>query len=180
MQIKNIKNFPGYAVSEDGDVFSLNYNHTGTVKKLKTSSTNCGYKIVCIRKNKRPYWKLVHRLVAQAFIPNLENKSDINHKNGIKTDNRVENLEWVSKSENMLHAYHVLCIEPFLKNKKGKLCPTSKIILQIKDDKIIAEFYGTAEAQRITGINSGQIWKCCCGKQKESCGYEWKYKDKND
>ena len=177
MQIKNIKDFPGYVVSEDGTVYSLNYNNTGTVKELKTSTTHCGYKIVCLRKNKRPCWKSVHRLVAKAFIPNPDNKNCVNHIDGDKSNNCVKNLEWVTHSENMVHAYRVLHIEPFLKNKKGRLCPTSKIILQIKDDKIIAEFYGTGEAERITGINSGQIWKCCCGKQKESCGYKWKYKE---
>ena len=71
-----------------------------------------GYYEVGLRKNGIKKYYLVHRLVAQEFIPNPENKPQINHKNGIKTDNFIENLEWVTNSENILHAYRVLGRKP--------------------------------------------------------------------
>ena len=176
METRKIKNFPGYIVSEFGDVYSVNYGHTGISKKLKQKPTRCGYFIVGLYKNKKAYWKTVHRLVADAFIPNPENKPQVNHLDGNKKNNKVDNLEWVSASENTKHAFAVLGKKSVWKNKTGKNFPASKIVQQIKDGKIISEFYGTAEAERATGINAGQIWKCCQGKQVETCGYKWKYK----
>lgn len=93
---KEIADVDGYLVSNQGRVKSLNYRRTGKTQLLKLSDNN-GYRIVNLRG--KPY--LVHRLVAQAFISNPENKTEVNHINCITSDNRVENLEWVSKNENI-------------------------------------------------------------------------------
>ena len=174
MVIKSVVGFPGYFVSDEGMVYS---NHTGSLIKLKGCKNKDGYLRVCLWKNGFGHTKTIHRIVAEAFISNPQNKLQVNHKNGIKTDNRVKNIEWCSQSENQLHKYRVLGFKGAAFGKFGKDNPSSKIVLQIKDNEIIAEFYGAAEAQRCTGINNRHICDCCRGRAKTAGGYQWKYKN---
>lgn len=173
-QLKQIKDFPGYFVSDCGDVFSKKSGNL--IKKSLICNKTTGYQAVMFWNNKKRYFKSVHRLVAEAFIPNPENKKDVNHINGIKTDNRVENLEWNTRSENIKHSFDVLRRKPTWLGKTGKNCPNSKIVLQIKNDKIVSVFYGISEAMRKTGINYNSISMTCLGKRKSAGGYQWKYK----
>lgn len=84
---------------------------------LKSWNVGRGYAVITLGvKNKR----YIHRLVAESFIPNIENKEQVNHINGIKTDNRVENLEWVTQSENMYHSVHSLGNKSYLLANKKK------------------------------------------------------------
>lgn len=166
---KNIKYFMEYSITDTGDIYH-------GAKKIKPKTHSNGYLQVAFgRKSGNKY---VHRLVAEAFIPNPDNKPQVNHKNGIKTDNRVENLEWVTKSENEKHKYRVLGYEnpKGFFGKLGKFSKKSKIIKQIKNDKTISVFYGAYDVERKTGINHASIWRCCNNKQKTAGGYIWKYK----
>lgn len=92
-----------------------------------------GYKCVCLCVDKVKKIRL-HRLIAEAFIPNPENKPYVNHINGIKSDNSVENLEWCTQSENLVHAYKIGAKKP---SQKGKNAPNAKMVLAIKDVVII-------------------------------------------
>lgn len=180
MKAVKIKDFPNYYITDTGVVYSTNYKNTGRIKKMKTQTSKDGYRKIglCNKKNKTFQ---VHRLVAEAFISNPENKPEVNHKNGIRHDNRVENLEWVSPTENALHAYRTLhrnVTKPFM-NKTGKEHPKSKTVLQIKDGKIIRVFGSSREASRKTNIPQAKISLCCRQCSFSAGGYQWKYQEGN-
>jgi len=102
---KDIEGYEGrYQVSNLGRVKSLNYRHTDQERILQPIPFSHGYLVVNFLKNKKHKTFLIHRLVAQSFIPNPDNKPQVNHINGVKTDNRVVNLEWVTPLENTQHA----------------------------------------------------------------------------
>lgn len=99
--MKQIPEFPNYSVTEDGEVFNTHRN-----KWIKRYQRSDGYFTIVlyggILKRKQNF--LIHRLIASAYIPNPDNKPYINHKNGIKSDIRLSNLEWVTGQENRIHA----------------------------------------------------------------------------
>ena len=175
-----IKEYQDYYITNTGDVYSRCINHkhnqSGRIKKIKPTSSGNEYLYVKLLKDKKRHKEYIHRLVANTFIANPENKKEVNHKNGNKIDNRVENLEWNTRSENSLHAYRILDKKNNIYGKFGKDNPKSKIVQQIKDNKIVAIFYGTKEACRKTGISYGNISCCCRGLRKSAGGYQWKYK----
>jgi len=98
-----IVGYSNYLIYPDGKVSSKRFPD----RYLKQGTRRGGYKYVTLCKDEKPKKYLVHRLVAEHYIPNPENKPLINHKNGIKTDNRIENLEWCTSSENNRHAHQM-------------------------------------------------------------------------
>jgi len=95
-----VPDFPGYSISSFGRL-------VGPRKLMKPYKTKAGYHYATLSRDRAPYRIFNHRLVAMAFIPNPEGKPFVNHKNGVKTDNRPENLEWVTAKENTRHAFKI-------------------------------------------------------------------------
>lgn len=174
---KDIDEYEGlYQVSDTGEVRSLNYKRCGCVSKLKLNKDTVGYLQVKLYKNKKKKNFKVHRLVAQAFLPNPLNLPEINHKSEIKTDNRVENLEWCDRDYN-IH-YGTGQKRGGEKRVNGK---KSKPVLQFsKDGDFIREYPSTMEVQRQLGFSQGFVSACCRGKYKQAYGFIWRYKEKGE
>ena len=151
---------------------------------MKTFIDHTGYEIVtlCNTSKKNPRCKLrVHRLVAQAFIPIVRNKSEVNHIDGNKLNNSIDNLEWCTQQENMTHRYEILKQKkptPWI-GKKGKEVPSSKKVIQFDmQGNQIAEYESASEAtEKIIGKRIGSLISMVCrGERKTAYGYIWKYK----
>lgn len=162
-----------YQISTFANVKSLpRYINSGSgIRKtkeriLKPSLTNKGYYFVNLC-NGFSKSSTIHRMLAIAFIPNPENKPEVNHKNGIKTDLRIENLEWCTHKENMQHAHDMRLIDRQYKS----------VLQYSKNGEFIAEYFSQTEATRKTGIDDGNISSACTGKRKTAGNYIWKFKN---
>ena len=169
-----VKGHPRYRVSTMGRVKCLNWNKTGKEKILKPFLNDNGY----LRVNIDGVLKFVHRLVLESFIPNPEKKPCIDHISTIKTDNRIENLRWVTHKENdsnPLSRKHKSENSAWL-GKFGADCPTSKPIVQLsKDGKFIRRWSAAMEVKRELGIHNVHITACCKGKRNFAGGFRWVY-----
>ena len=170
---KDIKDYEGlYQVSNWGRVKSLNYNGTGKQRLMTPVKTKKGYLLVHLSKNGESKTCRVHRLVAEAFLPNPNNLPQVNHIDENKENNRVDNLEWCTPKYNCNHGTHNEKVAKA--NTNGK---KSKIVLQLSlSGDIIREWPSTAECGR-NGFNFSNVAACCRGKIKSAYGYIWKYKE---
>ena len=164
---KDIKNYEGhYQVSNLSRVKSLNYNHTGKEKILKLNKDKDGYLQVTLCKNNIKKVYKVHRLVAQAFIPNPNNLPQINHKDENKTNNNVDNLEWCDRKYNQNYGTRTERVAEKL----------SKPVLQYDlEGNFIKEWKSTRECGR-NGFCNQHIAACCRGELKTHKGFIWRYK----
>jgi hypothetical protein len=160
---KDIKGYEGrYQISNLGNVKSLK-NKKEII--LKGGIDSCGYKIVSlIDTNKKQSTKTVHRLVAITFIPNPENKLTVNHINGIKLDNKIENLEWNTYAENMTHSFNNGL------RKKGKEHPNSVKIINILTGDI---FHTLKDASEYYKINCSNLCSMLKGKYKNKTNLKY-------
>jgi len=167
MKIKNIEGYDGmYQVSECGKVYSQ-------IKELKQTLNN-GYLKVNLSNNGVIKLCRAHRLVAMQFIANPQNKPCVNHKDGVKTNNLVENLEWCTYAENNRHA-----IDTGLKiNKKGSENKRAKAVIQFDlNDNIVKVWGSIMDIKRELGFQQVSIIGCCKLKYgyKTAYGFKWKY-----
>jgi len=167
-----------YECSNFGRVRSIGKDGRGFRSRILNGYKNeFGYLVVSFVGLNNSKKLKIHRLVASSFIPNPENKRTVNHKNGIKTDNRVENLEWCTHSENHLHSYRVLGRKPGMSGITGVLNKKTKKVAQLDSENgnIIKVFNGRLEAAKILGINAKHISAVSVGKRKRCGGFSWKY-----
>lgn len=175
---KTIDEYPNYQVSNMGNVKSLNYKRTGNEKILKQYNHTFGYKIVSLSQNGKIKKVCVHRLVAMAFIPNPENKPEIDHINTDPIDNRVCNLRWVTSKENSNNTITKNKYSQMRKIMIGKLNPKSKIVLQFdKKMNFIKRWNSLADVKRQLNIIPSNILKVINGIRTHTGGYKWGYAD---
>lgn len=103
METKEIEGYPNYFVTSNGDIYNRDYKGKGIVRQMKLTRAANGY--LTVRLGRKSGLLLVHRLIAEAFIPNPEGKRTVNHKNMVKSDNYVSNLEWATYQENHVHSF---------------------------------------------------------------------------
>lgn len=164
--------FDKYLINTNWDLFSLLSNKC--IKKTN-SFWYIRYKISYMWKS---FYTSAHRLVAKSFIPNPENKPIVNHKNWIKDDNRVENLEWCTASENQKHSFNILLNKSSNFWKFWKNNHLSKPVNQYSLDWEFMRYYdSTADAYRLLWINNWNISKCCKWKYKSAGGFIWRFKE---
>ena len=167
-----------YKVSNLGRILSLNYKNTGKPRLMNPDEDKDGYFQVNLRKNGKPKWCSVHRLVAETFLENPDNKPEVNHKDEDKTNNFVflnedgsvdkekSNLEWKNHRDNCNHGTRNERIAKAL----------SKPVLQLSlSGDLIREWPSIAECGR-NGFNQSHVCLCCNGKKPYYKGFRWEYK----
>jgi len=182
---QDIMGFEGlYQVSTWGRVKSLNYKRSGKegiMKPLKTDKY--GHLHIHLNKDGITYTESIHRLVAVTFIPNPENKPEVEHIDGNPMNNNVSNLRWCTHIENMRNSITIKRLE---KTNKGKRigCITSeetkqilskirkRPVVQMKDNRIIKIYDAVTDVAR-DGFIYHCVSRCCHGKVKHHHGYQW-------
>jgi hypothetical protein len=183
----DISGFEGaYQVSNMGRIKSLSrivkakrdIRFPDRIMKQQQGGT-CKYLFVGLWLNGIHCTKTVHRLVADHFVPNPNNLPEVNHKKGIKFDNRASELEWSTHAENIKHSFRVLKRRPPI-GKLGKLntfCCKKTYQFSL-DGKLIKEWPSAKEITRQLGFAASNINACCIGKIKSSRGFKWSYGNK--
>lgn len=147
--------FGRYRITPNGEVYGLNG------KRMKTIIDKDGYEVVGLRDDRRKkYLVKVHRLVATRFIPTDDFSLTVNHKNGDRLNNSVDNLEWMTNSQNLQHSWRTLKRKHYTKpiiNSKGE------------------QFSSAKEAAKKYGVGIQTISNCATGKTKTSMGLKWRY-----
>lgn len=162
-----------YIVSNKGNVDSIRYPR----RKRLHQNVQQGYHFVILCNNTDRKHKAVHRLVAEAFIPNHDSlKNEINHIDENPSNNNVENLEWCDRRYNMNYGTQK---QRSLETGRARGVRTRgvRVVQLTKDGREVARYLSLKDAQRATGVDSTTISKCCSGyfQRKSAGGYIWMY-----
>jgi hypothetical protein len=158
--MKKVKNFSRYSCDESGNIYSDNYKNSGKQRILKPGISNDGYLKTMVQDDNGKYHTIaIHRFVALAFLGEKKQGQEVNHKNGIKTDNSISNLEYCTRAENCKHSFDIGLQKP----KRGVLNGMAKIT----DDDVRAirehaqnfngRYYGRKELAIKYGISEAHI-----------------------
>lgn len=166
--LKEVPGFDKYLASDDGEVYSKNYNHTGQIKKLQGKLTKDGYIELLLRTNdgKRKYIRK-HIIIARTFIPNPNNLPQVNHEDGNKLNCAVDNLKWCTQSYNIQHAFNTGLNH-------------TKSVIQYKDGIEVARYNSIQEASRKTGCYPQAIWKVLHHKMNTTKGFYFEFEKGGD
>ena len=158
--------FKYYNITKEGVVINLKTN-----RKYKGTIGKSGYLQWSTTRNNKNYTWSIHRLIAIKYIPNPNNYPVINHIDGNKLNNSIDNLEWCTYSHNNKEAVRLGLVDNSNNNR-----PYKKVIQINKDTKEIIKIYNSiTEASKELKINDSNISKCCRGKYKTAGNYIWKY-----
>lgn len=182
---KDVVGFNGdYKVSNTGKILTVAYGpktcsvrHCKKSEIMKTSISRTGYERVHLFKQGKDLTRYVHRLVAEAFISNPDNLPQVNHKDGNKLNNCVDNLEWVTASQNQCHAIDLglRASSPNL-GKFGDKNPLSKSFSQYDlNGNFIKQWKGISETAKTLGFSFSELSRCLNGRRKTCRGYIWKF-----
>lgn len=172
---EKIQDFEDYEINNNGVIRRISYNGNAKNKQykvpyyIKPRKDKDGYLRYTLCKNGKMKYFFAHRLVAKTFIPNPNKLPVVNHKDGNKENNNVDNLEWCSIRYNNIHA-----LKKGLRNMKNNKL-SKKVAQYDKKGNLINIFKSANDAKRITGYSQGHISECCRNEIKQYNGYVWKY-----
>lgn len=159
----NVRSLDRHQINRDGKTYFYKGHILKQTKTKDRDGSMNGYLVVNIRQQGKSNLEFVHRLVAEAFLENINNLECVNHKDGNKQNNNIDNLEWCTYLDNNVHA-----LKKGLRHSRG-----NKIKQLDKNGNIINIYNSTCEASRITNINRSLISHCINGRTKNAGGFYW-------
>ena len=163
---KQIDGFP-YLINSKGEIYSIR-----TKRHIRPALTKCGYLQARLWVNNKCYHRSVHRLVAETFIDNIYGKEQVNHKDGNKTNNNADNLEWVTRSENQWHRYNVLNRRGHNPSTKEANMATMKKVRCVETGQV---YRSITEAAHMNGGKQSSLSSCLLKDNGTFKGRHWEY-----